>query len=564
MKRLFMLLMVVFPMTMASHYAMAQEVTITLTPGWNWISYPNAVAMEVNDAFGDYMPMDGDVVKSEFGFAEYHNGNWVGSLTHFIPGKGYMYYSVRSEVTEFVFVKSTVSDVVTVNPTDITNTSAVSGGFITLSESSHVFLRGVCWGTEPNPYIDGNHTSDGTGTGSFSSALDNLTPNTTYYVRAYVVSDGGLSYGNEVSFTTELISGYIVTTLTNPSEGGMVTGGGSYEEDATCTLIATPNEGYIFTNWTENGEVVSADATYSFSVMNDRSLVANFISQSGAPTGVIDGLFTINAEGDQVRFSQGNLQYQASTDTWRFAENQWEHVGTANAHISSEYDGWIDLFGWGTSGYHNIYDNFNVNYQPYSNSSAAVNTACNSYGYGPSTNMSDPNLTGLSVEYDWGVHNAISNGGNQTGLWRTLSREEWEYIFFTRTASTIGNTSNARFTKAKVNGVSGVIIFPDDFSVPNYLPTPLQINNINASFDVNSYSIEGWAAMESLGCVFLPLTGYRKNTSMYSVINSGCYWSSSHKDSGYSYYLFFHDSDIKIDYYERYKGYSVRLVCDAE
>lgn len=84
------------------------------------------------------------------------------------------------------------------------------------------------------------------------------------------------------------------------------------------------------------------------------------------PEGAINGLFTINENGDQVYFSKGNLQYQASTSTWRFAENQWDYVGTQNppwgdaggtvsgsdnANISETYSGWIDLFVWGTSGY---------------------------------------------------------------------------------------------------------------------------------------------------------------------------------------------------------------------
>lgn len=281
---------------------------------------------------------------------------------------------------------------------------------------------------------------------------------------------------------------------------------------------------------------------------------------SGHPEGAINGLFTINAEGDQVYFSQGNLQYQASTSTWRFAGNQWEYVGADNSNISSEYDGWIDLFGWGTSGYHNVYDNFNVNYQPYSTSLAIVHTECNYYGYGPSTNMYDPNLTGMSAEYDWGVHNSINNGGNQSGLWRTLSKEEWQYVLFTRSASTVGNTSNARFAKATVNGVSGVILFPDVFSVPIYLPTPLQINNSSASWGVNSYSAEGWAAMESLGCVFLPATGYREGTVYYG---NSFYWSSSYSNNESARCVYISGNSLITTYY-RYSGGAVRLVRDVE
>ena len=66
-----------------------------------------------------------------------------------------------------------------------------------------------------------------------------------------------------------------------------------------------------------------------------------------ATEGALSGLFSVSAD-KQVYFSQGNLQYQASTDTWRFAENQYDTIGALNANISSMYDGWIDFFRWGT------------------------------------------------------------------------------------------------------------------------------------------------------------------------------------------------------------------------
>ena len=65
------------------------------------------------------------------------------------------------------------------------------------------------------------------------------------------------------------------------------------------------------------------------------------------PDGALPGLFSVSAT-QRVYFSQGNLQYQASTDTWRFAEHQYDYVGSDNRSISSTYSGWIDLFGWGT------------------------------------------------------------------------------------------------------------------------------------------------------------------------------------------------------------------------
>ena len=85
---------------------------------------------------------------------------------------------------------------------NITQTSAVSGGNITSAGSSPVTARGVCWSTSQTPTITGNHTTDGTGIGTFSSTIAGLVTNTNYYVRAYAINSVGTSYGNQVSFTT--------------------------------------------------------------------------------------------------------------------------------------------------------------------------------------------------------------------------------------------------------------------------------------------------------------------------------------------------------------------------
>jgi hypothetical protein len=69
---------------------------------------------------------------------------------------------------------------------------------------------------------------------------------------------------------------YTVTATVNPAEAGTVEGAGEYEENAEATLIASPNEGYEFVNWTVAGEEVSTDATYTFTVTTDIEVVANF------------------------------------------------------------------------------------------------------------------------------------------------------------------------------------------------------------------------------------------------------------------------------------------------
>ena len=89
--------------------------------------------------------------------------------------------------------------------TSVTTTSAVSGGNVSAEGGSAVTERGVCWGTASNPVVTGNHTTDGTGTGVFVSNLTGLTPNTTYYLRAYAKNTQGVAYGNEIVFQTTII-----------------------------------------------------------------------------------------------------------------------------------------------------------------------------------------------------------------------------------------------------------------------------------------------------------------------------------------------------------------------
>jgi len=90
---------------------------------------------------------------------------------------------------------------------NITQTSAISGGNITSQGSSAVTARGVCWSISQNPTIANSHTTDGSGTGSFTSNITGLVANTPYYVRAYATNNVGTAYGNQSSFTTTSNSG---------------------------------------------------------------------------------------------------------------------------------------------------------------------------------------------------------------------------------------------------------------------------------------------------------------------------------------------------------------------
>jgi hypothetical protein len=103
----------------------------------------------------------------------------------------------------------------------VTQTTATSGGVITSDGGATITERGVCWSRSQTPTIADNKTIDGTGTGSFTSAISGLTANATYYVRAYATNSKGTGYGNVMSFTTLEGSGGTIVFNPNITYGSM-------------------------------------------------------------------------------------------------------------------------------------------------------------------------------------------------------------------------------------------------------------------------------------------------------------------------------------------------------
>ncbi|UCH93431.1 MAG: SBBP repeat-containing protein, partial [Candidatus Aminicenantes bacterium] len=128
-------------------------------------------------------------------------------------------YSAQDSFTTPAITAPTVT---TTAVSNITTTSADSGGNVTYDGGSAVTARGVCWSTNVNPTTADNTTTDGTGTGSFTSSITGLMEYTTYYVRAYATNSVGTGYGKQRSFTTKAES--VTVTITEPQDGAHVSG----------------------------------------------------------------------------------------------------------------------------------------------------------------------------------------------------------------------------------------------------------------------------------------------------------------------------------------------------
>ena len=263
----------------------------------------------------------------------------------------------------------------------------------------------------------------------------------------------------------------------------------------------------------------------SDNTQNDEPVNSNFVSKP----------FSVGAS-KTVYFSQGNLQYRASTNRWRFAPQQYARVGEYNSNISETSGYWIDLFGWGTSGYNGKF--------PY-----MISLIDTDYGEG------NNNIAGTN--YDWGVYNPINNGGKQADLWRTLKRTEWDHLFNTRTdAAQLQG-------QATVNGVQGYIILPDNWSTP----AGLTFTAVPKDWTTNTYDIDNWLLMEAAGAVFLPTDGYRRATKIFNIDDTGTYWTTArkgtHADSAYCV-AFYKATAMKVYSVDRHRGFSVRLVQDVK
>lgn len=212
-------------------------------------------------------------------------------------------------------------------------------------------------------------------------------------------------------------------------------------------------------------------------------------------------LFSVSS-GKTAIFAQGNLQYQASTNTWRFAENQYDAIGSDNENRTDTYSGWIDLFTWGGGDCPTLTSqgNYEMKAAEYAD------------------------YTKIITFYEFG-NNKIANGGNYK--WRTPTKDEWIYLYTTRS-----NAENLR-GNATVNEMKGYILLPDNFENTSSVAfTPMA-----GDFTVNAYSASEWLQLQACGAIFLPSSGYLDWASGYLDVrkynseDGPTYWSSTEKES---------------------------------
>ena len=287
----------------------------------------------------------------------------------------------------------------------------------------------------------------------------------------------------------------------------------SGEGNGEITVVISKNR-----TWEESSAVLTieetgedADPEHKFEVTITRA------PREGEKTTFI---FSVS-ETQVVKFSPANLQYQPSTKTFRFAPNQLDCIGADNAKFTdATYEGWMDLFGWGTGDNPTNNSNDYMNYQTFT---------------------------------DWGINEILNNGKTDpANTWRTLTEKEWTYIVSSRQ-----DASKLR-AKATVNGVKGVIVLPDDWSNLE------EINLTDGDFGDNVISLDVWNKAEKQGAVFLTTGGMRRDGIEY-VGRSAIYWSAT---TSYleKYAYCFTAAVMGTSFGDMYRniGCAVRLVKDVE
>lgn len=239
------------------------------------------------------------------------------------------------------------------------------------------------------------------------------------------------------------------------------------------------------------------------------------------------GVFSVSGD-KKVSFSQGNLQYLPAANIWKFADTQYEYLGNANKYLSPTFRNWVDLFGW------------------------SANNTTAPFGVSTSTNAAD--YAGDFV--DWGMNEIC---GDMPNTWRTLSKDEWEYL--------INKRANAKQLcgMACVHGVNGLILLPDNWITPAGISFSSGTHAKDSSIyfaQVNDYTLEKWQLLEESGAVFLPAAGVIRIDEELRSESRASYWSSTGQGTK-AYILNFHSNFIITSNEDRYGRRSVRLVHDT-
>ena len=289
---------------------------------------------------------------------------------------------------------------------------------------------------------------------------------------------------------------FVVTYDANGGEGTMQPDTFYYGVSKQLSKVKYTKSAHIFTYWNTkaDGSGISYEDGQTLMISKNITLYAQW---NFPPAGM--GVFSVG-EGKTVTFSPGNLQYTQSTNTWSFAENQWDMIGTDNVTGGSvSYD---SIYAYSKQG-DGLSDKVDLFYP---------STSTNNFGVTTSGGREND-----AYYVDWGT-NKIGNDAPNT--WRSLSTGEYEYLMETR------NNASSLCGVAQVNGINGLVLLPDNWTCPTGVTFK---SGSHSTYGVDYYAAyqtftaDQWSILEAAGAVFLPAAGRRIGTDVELVQYVGIY-----------------------------------------
>ena len=526
-----------------------------------------------------------------------YNGSGTGSFTSNISGltsgttyyvrayavnnKGTAYGEERSFTTEKKLEKPTVTTKVVNN---ISQTGALCGGNVTSDGNAAVTARGVCWSTSQNPTISSSKTTDGSGVGQYSSALNNLQPNTSSYVRAYATNSQGTAYGEQESFTTEVgVQTPTVTTssVSNITESSAVCGG-NVTSDGNATVTSrgvcwstSPNP-MIGHNKTIDG---SGTGQYSSNINGLQPNTTYYVRA-----------YAINSKGtaygSQTSFTT-EVDIQVATVTTSSITNITGNTAVCGGNVTSDGNATVTARGvcWSTS------PNPTIGHNRTTDGSGTGSFTSNITGLQPSTTYyvrayaTNSQGTSYGEELTFTTLSSGINGhefvdlGLPSGLkWATCNVGATTpegygncYAWGETTTKATYDEPNSFTYGRYIGDISGNATY--DVARANWgstwrMPTKAEMNELRVNCTwtwttqngVNGYRVTG----PNGNSIFLPAAGVCVMSSRNYIGEYGRYWVSTPYESitYYAYYLYFSSGGYGVDWSGRYSGYTVRPVSD--
>ena len=325
-----------------------------------------------------------------------------------------------------------------------------------------------------------------------------------------------------------------VSTITSNGKGDIATFKSTTNNAVHFAVVPATEE-----NLSGDIYIEGYEGTYSIEAPSNNAFIQLAVTLTTEPaSNFTEKPFTIDETGKTVYFSRSNAHFDQNR--WYLAANQYDYEETWRSNEP------VSHFAWGTWG-------------NYSNPNTPSNIIDNSDYYNPKTSANG--YTYVS-QYDGSFQGNIPG---ETGTWRVMTQEEWNYLFNVRTV----NSGRQPYGFGKVYGRNGLIVLPDDWdgsADPDFQYGP-------AYGWPNDYRGSKWKDMELAGAVFLPAAGYRlqgattSGTTYYhsEVWNTdilGGYWSSTKYPSSWAYLMYFEDNKLntaRTDYSPSF-GFCVRFV----